>query len=159
MRTVPGALLGLALVLWTGTASAQSTASVASSSPQSAVDLAVNSPSAAPPTQALPNTPAAPADWRAAPDLWTHAEGYRVLALTVTPAGAGCRGGATFVHARYVVDKGFNTHVYGAASAGDGGIVCTGGVWYHGAGAFKGRIGGSLPDLLIKGGRYYYKRG
>jgi hypothetical protein len=160
MRTVLGALLGSAIVLWTGMASAQSTTTVASSSPALAGVPALRAAPVEPaPAQALSTTPALPADWRPAPDLWTHAEGYRVLALTITPAGAGCRGGATFVHARYVVDRGFNPHVYGAATAADRGIVCSGGVWYHGAGPLKGKVGGTLPDLLIKGGGYYFKRG
>lgn len=131
---------------------AQSPSVVAAANPASGAVVA-------PSTPAVPVPAPTPADWRPAPDLWTHAEGYRMLALTVSPAGAGCRGGATFVHARYVVDKGFNPHVYGAATATDGGIVCSGGVWYHGAGPLKGKVGGTLPDLLIRGGKYFYKRG
>ena len=108
------------------------------------------------PPAVLPAGP--PADWRPAPDRWAHAEGYRVTGLTVSPSGAGCRGGNTYINARYQADKGFTLHAYAAATAADGGIVCTNGIWYHSAGPLKGQSGGSVPDVLIKNGKYFYKR-
>jgi hypothetical protein len=39
----------------------------------------------------------------------------------------------------------------------DSGIVCTGGTWYYGPGDKKGQAGGSMPDILIKGGAYFIR--
>jgi hypothetical protein len=106
----------------------------------------------------LTTTAAVAQEWREIPSNYINSQGYRITGYTARAAGSGCVGGQKYVKVGNPSDKGVSERRWSKATKQDGGIVCSGGTWYYG-GPKAGQPGGSEPDLLIKGGKFYRRVG
>jgi hypothetical protein len=82
-------------------------------------------------------------------------QGYRITNFNARASGSGCVGSQDYVKTTDPTDKGTSRMQWSTATKQDGGVLCSGGVWFSGSGPNKGQQGGSTRDVLIKNGGYY----
>jgi hypothetical protein len=96
-------------------------------------------------------------EWREVPLSYTNSQGYRITGFTAQATGVGCVGSQNYVKVGAPSDKGVSERRWTRATKQHGGILCSGGTWYYGGGQNAGKPGGSVPDLLIKDGKFYWR--
>jgi hypothetical protein len=93
-------------------------------------------------------------EWREVPETFVF-DGFRMTEFKARATESGCEGSQRFVKIDDPSRNGVSARRWTSATKIDGGTLCTGGSWYF---AGTERPGGTEPDVLIKGEKFYRRQ-